>query len=87
MKKKKVNPNKKPATQAAVEKAWEKGVHDGIENATAIILTVLADHFGQAEQLTEIWKAVCKLSEEIAEGLVTLSDLKHILKTEYNIKV
>lgn len=84
---KKTNPRKRPATGADVDKAWEKGVHAGIENAAAIMLTVLADHFGMGEQLPEVWKYVCKLSEEIGEGRISLGDLKHVLLDEYHIKV
>lgn len=83
----KTNPKRKPATQADVKKAWERGVKDGVQNATAIILTVLVDHFGLAEQIPDIWKAVCKLSEEVGDNMVSLADLRHVLLTEYQIKV
>lgn len=84
---KKTNPRKKPATGADVKKAWNQGVKDGVQNATAIILTVLVDHFGLADQIPDIWKAVCKLSEEVGECRVSLGDLRNVLKEEYGIEV
>lgn len=84
---KKTNPRKKPATGADVKKAWSQGVKDGVQNATAIILTVLVDHFGMAEQIPDIWTAVCKLSEEVGESRVSLGDLRNVLKEEYRIEV
>jgi hypothetical protein len=84
---KKTNPRKKPATGADVKKAWQQGVKDGVQNATAIILTVLVDHFGMAEQIPDVWKAVCKLSEEVGDNMVSLADLRHVLLTEYKIEV
>ena len=84
---KKVNPTKKPASQADVEKAYDKGVHAGIRSANAIFLTVLLDKYGFGEQIIDFWEDVCKLSEEIAEHRVNMTDLKQVLLKEYQIKI
>ena len=81
----KTNPRRRPATEAAVKKAWEEGVNVGVRNAAALILTVLVDKYGMAEQIPEVWEKICKLSEEVTEGLVTFADLRHVLKEEYSI--
>ena len=83
MKKKKVNPNRKPATQADVEKARMQGV----SLAMAIFLTVLVDKFNGAEYIKEVWAAVNSLSDSISKGYVDLFDLKKVLKEEYNIEL
>lgn len=84
----KTNPKKIPRTEADVRKAFEEGVNCGVYNASAIFLTVLLDHHGfTQEQVTKVWENICKLSEEVGEGMVSVADLKHVLLTEYNIKV
>ena len=81
----KTNPRRRPATEADVRKAWEEGVNVGVRNAAALILTVLVDKYGMAEQIPEVWQQICKLSEEVAEGLISFADLRHVLKEEYSI--
>ena len=81
--KKKVNPNRKPATQADVEKARTQGV----SLAMAIFLTVLVDKFNGAEYIKEVWTAVNNLSDSISKGYVDLFDLKKVLEEEYNIEL
>ena len=83
----KTNPRRRPATEADVRKAWEEGVNTGVRNAAALILTVLVDKYGMAEQIPEVWQQICKLSEEVAEGLISFADLRHVLKEEYSIEL
>lgn len=82
----KKNPRKRPATWADVEKAWKDGVLDGVANANALFLTVLADKFGGADYIPDIWEAINKLTEEINEGRLTFADLRRVLLEEYDIK-
>lgn len=83
----KTNPRRKPVSEADVKRAWERGVNDGVTNAMAIILTVLVDKFGGADHIRDIWAEVNKMSEEIGEGRVSVSDLRHTLLEEYGIEV
>lgn len=82
-----VNPRRKPATQADVNKAWEKGVLLGCSNACAIFLTVLVDKFNGADYIADVWDGINKLSEEIAENRVSVADLRAVLRDEYGIEV
>lgn len=84
---KKTNPKKIPKTQADCKKAFETGVNAGVFNASAIFLTVLLDHYGFEGRINEVWNDVVKLSEEIGEGRVRISDLKKVLLDEYRIRV
>lgn len=81
----KTNPRRRPATEADVRKAWGDGVNTGVRNAAALMLTVLVDKYGMAEQIPEVWQQICKLSEEVAEGRVSFADLRYVLKEEYSI--
>ena len=86
-KKVKVNPRRKPATWADVDKAWEQGVLDGVSNATAIFLSVLCDKFNGADYVQDVWNEINKLSAEISEKRVTIADLRTTLREEYKIGV
>lgn len=83
----KKNPRSIPKTQEDVNRAWEKGVMDGVSNACAIMLTVLLDKFNAADYIQDVWKEVNKLSEEIGERRVSVTDLRNMLKEEYGIEV
>lgn len=84
MSRKTPNPNKIPKTQADVDRSYALGVQDGTNNATVIIMSVLLDKFGAADYLPDIWKAIGKLSEEVAEGRVSIPDLRTTLREEYD---
>lgn len=83
----KQNPKRIPRTQADVDRAWEKGVLDGVSNACAIFLTVLVDKYGMEDKIPEVWADIRKLSEEVREKRVTVADLRRTLLDEYGIKV
>lgn len=83
---KKTNPRRIPRSQEDVDRAWEKGVNDGVGNASAIFLTVLVDKFGGADHVREVWLEINKLSEEVAEQRVSIADLRYTLLEEYGIK-
>ena len=84
----KTNPKRIPRTQADVRKAFIDGVNCGVYNASAIFLTVLLDHHGfNSETIRKVWEDITKLSEEVGDGMVSVADLKHVLLTEYGIKV
>lgn len=83
----KKNPRTRPATQADVKRAWEKGVLDGVGNASAIFLMVLVDKFGGADHIKDVWLEINKLSEEVKERRVSVADLRRVLSEEYNIIV
>lgn len=88
MRKKKTNPNRIPVSQADVERAEQRGVQFGAQTAVIILFSVLLDKYGYTkEQLLDLWKNVDKLSESINEDRVSVSDLKHTLKEEYEIKL
>ena len=84
---KKVNPVKKPATARDVNRAWERGVHDGVSYASAIFLTVIVDKFQGADYVQDIWHEIEKLSEEVKEHRVSVADLRTVLREEYQVEV
>lgn len=85
--KKKVNPKRIPRTQEDVDRAWEKGVLDGVSNACAMFLTVLLDKFNGADHIVAVWDEINKLSEEVKERRVSVADLRRVLLDEHGIEV
>lgn len=85
-KKCKVNPRRHPMTEADTRRLMEQSANTAVGLSLAIFITVLVDKYGwTAEEVTDIWKHLNKLSEEVKEGRVSAWDLKNVLQTEYNI--
>lgn len=88
MKKKRVNPNKRPATIADVNKAKRKALDEALEVAWSIFFTVLCDKEGYSlEDLKRIWKECEDLSDGIAQGYCTVKDLRSILCEEMGVNL
>lgn len=85
---KKINPRKRPATQADVAKAKKQATDEAVSLAMTIFLTVLKDKNGFSnEELLDTWKNVENLSESITDGYVNIYDLRTVLREEYEIYV
>ena len=84
--KKKVNPNRRPATVADVEKAKKKAQSQAINIAWAIFFTVMRDKEGWGvKRLRRLWDEVNDLSDSISGGYVSVSDLMETLEAEAGI--
>ena len=79
----KINPRKKPVTQADIKKAKELIAAEMIENVWTLVFSVLRDkENATTEDLHRIWGEINDLSDSISQGYVSLSDLKNALKQE-----
>ena len=86
--KRKVNPRRRPATEADVRKAKDAAVSVAIDAAWAIFFTVLRDKEGmENNQLRRIWDCVNDLSDSIARGYVSVKDLMTTLKEEAGLAI
>lgn len=83
----KINPKKKPATQADVNRAKREGCHYGTICTAALFLNVLLDKYNGYDYIAEVWKNVEKLAEEVAEGRIKLKDITGMLWEEYGIEL
>ena len=87
-KSKKVNPCRRPATQADVRKAVRANTDETVSLTQAIFFTVLRDKEGyDDEHLRAFWEHVKNLSDEIIEGRVSLTDLRYVLREEAGIYI
>jgi len=85
-KKKKVNPRRQPVTMADVKRAKGDAEDRALTAAWSIFFTVLRDKRGfNLDELRETWEDVESLSESIAKGYCTVSDLREILKLEEGV--
>lgn len=76
MKKKRVNPRRKPATQADVEKAKQQAQTHAINMVWAVFFTALRDKEGFGyTRLRRVWDEVNYISDSIDKGYVKLDDL------------
>ena len=84
----KVNPRRRPATMADVNRAVAKATNDTLTASAAIFLTVLCDkENADAEIVQRVWQEMQELSQSIIDGYVSVSDLRDTLRKEYNINV
>lgn len=86
MAKKKVNPRRKPATAADVNKAKKQAQEFAIETVWAMFFTVMRDKEGYGtKRLQRVWKEVSDLSDSIERGYVSVKDLVQTLEEEAGI--
>ena len=87
-KKRPAPPSRRPATQADVLRAKQKGVEDAVRLVQAMVFTVLLDKEGYDEAgLQRVWAELEYLSDSINQGYVNLPDLVHILREEYHLQL
>ena len=83
---KKINPRRKPVSQAEL-KTWEhRAISYALIQAKCMCFHTLIDKgFLQPEQVKPAWEAVKYLAESINKGYVNLQDLYDSLRDEYGI--
>jgi len=83
-KNKKINPKRRPATQADVQKA----IRETVTAMSTLFLTVLRDKDGyEKDRLCRVWENVNRLSDSIEKGYVSLTDLRAVLEEEAGIRL
>jgi hypothetical protein len=85
---KRINPRRRPATQADVERAKTDAQAEAINIAMAIFFTVLCDkEHADKDIMRRVWDEVNDLSDSISKGYVSVADLRDVLKREYDIEI
>ena len=83
----KVNPRRVPRTQKDVDAAFDRGVAEGLNRGIELMLYVLIDkHAAPMGDVQQLAAELNHAAECVAEGYVTWSDIRRILK-EYDVEV
>ena len=83
----KVNPRRVPRTQKDVDAAFDRGVTEGLNRGIELMLYVLIDkHAAPMDDVQQLATELNHAAECVAEGYVTWSDIRRILK-EYDVEV
>lgn len=83
---KKVNPRRRPASEADAKRARDNAANEAIHLSIAIFLTVLKDKFDfDNKSIKRAWYEMDKLSEEVAEKRINIHDMVTVLRDEYDI--
>ena len=85
MAKDKKNPRNIPRSQADVDKAYDRGLLEGLKLADLLILNALADKHAHEIDLVGIWGDFKKLQVEFGEGRIKIKDIEEMLREEYGI--
>ena len=82
------NPRKIPRTQSDVDKAYKRGMNDGLQGALTIMLYTLKDKFGSDDaDLKEFADAFNYTVDGINKGYVSEKDLQSVIRDEYGTMV
>lgn len=85
MKKKRVNPHRRPATLADVQKAKKAAQNEAVTTAWAIFFSALRDKEGFGyTRLRRVWDEVNYLADSVSKGYVSIADLEKELE-DYGI--
>lgn len=84
--KKKINPKKKPATEADVKQAYRDGCYDGGHITFACVMLSVKDAgLADNDTLAEVWKHTQMLMEQLAANEIKLKEIDAVLAEEYNV--
>lgn len=85
-KKKKINPKKKPATEADVKRAYNDGCYDGGHVVfDCVMLSIKDANLADNETMIEIWKHTQMLLEQLRDKEIKLKEIDAVLAEEYNV--
>ena len=85
---KKLNPRRRPASQADVKKAADKAKNDAVAAACAIFMFVMREKFGWGvTRLTRLWNEINSLAVQVSKGEVKVEEIEAVLRDEYGIEV
>lgn len=87
-KKKKVNPNRIPVTQADINRAKDQAMTLAMERILNLILFILKDKYDSPEEdVQHLNRDIEYYVNSIREGRLTWKDVEYAVRTEYNITV
>lgn len=87
-KKKKVNPNRQPASQADVQRETQKAIDLAVIQTTAICLSSVRDVFGFGKlRMQRLWRLIENRSDDVYNGKQRIEDFLQTLEDECGIRI
>lgn len=87
-KSKKVNPRRRPASQADVKRAKSAARNEALTGSWVILLTALRDKEGYGpKRMRRVLDEVNYLIDSINQGFINVNDLRQALEDEAGIKL
>ena len=84
--KKKINPRRRPATQADVNRAKEDATKFAVDATSAIVLFVLREKFGFGhKRLHRFWTYLEDYCTDVVNGVLNVREVMDVLRDEYGI--
>lgn len=88
MPKKRVNPNKRPVTQADVNRAKRDATNEAIKRVCYLILYILIEKHGATyEDIQQLAEEVNYYADSITRGYVTWKDIERVVVDEYDVRL
>ena len=85
---KKVNPRRKPATQADVERAKNQATSDAIRRILYLVLYILIDkHDAPKDDIHQLAAEVNYYADSISRGYITWKDVERVVRDEYEVEL
>ena len=87
MNKKKINPRRKPASQADVKRAKNKALESGILATKVLVFHALLDlgYIKTPDEVKAAWDKANYLADSVNKGYCSLQDMYNTLKDEYGV--
>lgn len=86
--KKKINPRRRPATQADVNRAKQEATQEALRRLLYLMLYILIDkHDAPREDIQQLAGEVDYYAESVTQGYVTWKDIERVVVEEYGVTV
>lgn len=83
---KKVNPRRRPASQADVEKAKREATVESMKRVLYLILFLLIDkHGAPLEDIQQLAREVNDEADSVASGEIKWKDIEWVVEEEYDV--
>lgn len=88
MKNKKVNPRKRPATGADVEKAKKYATNEAIKRILYLVLYILIEkHDAPYDDIQQLAQEINYYADSITNGYVSWKDIERVVVDEYKVSL
>lgn len=88
MKNKKVNPRKRPATGADVEKAKKDATNEAIKRVLYLVLYILIEkHDAPYDDIQQLAQEINYYADSITKGYVSWKDIERVVVDEYKVSL